>query len=194
MKKIVLTFAFFALAVAANAQVGIGTPTPHESAILDIEAYKQGVLIPRTHLVQSTQSDPVDNPANSLLIYNVATANDVTPGFYYWVDVVPAHWERIVNQQQLDDVINNFYDDLANLHELINYIAPTNPDADPPNTLTHHTIVWDEADNKFKFVRYNTTTEEYYTTEIDLEALVQDFETDTSIIEANTGTEADKIG
>jgi hypothetical protein len=191
MKKILLTTAFFAFALAANAQVGIGTPEPHESAALDITAGKKGLLIPRIALNSLTDASLDGDEPNSLLIYNtnvfpVAPATpEVTPGFYYWLD---GHWERIVNQQQLDDVINNLYQDLANIHELINYIAPTNPDAPTPVTLTHHTLVWDEVSETFKFVKHDG--DQYYTTDIDLLSLVQDLETNTRIEDASTGTAA----
>src|SRR5690606_17142519 len=156
-----------------------------------ITAGKKGLLIPRIALSSTLDNSLDGTEPNSLLIYNTTTAgadpNEVTEGFYYWLN---DHWERIVNQQQLDDVINNLYQDLANIHELINYIAPTNPDAPTPVTLTHHTLVWDEASNTFRFVKYNPVTEEYYTTAVDLLSLIQDLETNTRIEDASTGTAA----
>lgn len=191
MKKILLTTVLFAFALVANAQVGIGTPEPHESAVLDITAGKKGLLIPRIALSSTLDNSLDGTEPNSLLIYNTTTAgadpNEVTEGFYYWLN---DHWERIVNQQQLDDVINQLYQNLANIHELINYIAPTNPDAPTPAVLTHHTLVWDENDETFKFVKYNSGTEEYYTTAVDLLSLIQDLETNTRIEDASTGTAA----
>lgn len=196
MKKILLTTVLFAFALVANAQVGIGTPTPNAAAALDVEAAKKGMLIPRVNLISKDDIAPIDideaNMPESLLVYNNVTSgvapNNVYPGFYYWLN---DHWERIINQQQFDQVINELYQNLDNLHELINYIAPTNPDADPASGLTHHTVVWDENDNKFKFVKYNPATEAYYVTEIDLAALVQDFETNTRIEDISTGNAVD---
>lgn len=196
MKKILLTTVLFAFALVANAQVGIGTPTPNAAAALDVEAAKKGMLIPRVNLISKDDIAPIDideaNMPESLLVYNnVASGvapNNVYPGFYYWLN---DHWERIINQQQFDEVINELYQNLDNLHELINYIAPTNPDADPASGLTHHTVVWDENENKFKFVKYNPATEAYYVTEIDLAALVQDFETNTRIEDISTGNAVD---
>lgn len=196
MKKILLTTVLFAFALVANAQVGIGTPTPNAAAALDVEAAKKGMLIPRVNLISKDDIAPIDideaNMPESLLVYNNVTSgvapNNVYPGFYYWLN---DHWERIINQQQFDEVINELYQNLDNLHELINYIAPTNPDADPASGLTHHTVVWDENENKFKFVKYNPATEAYYVTEIDLAALVQDFETNTRIEDISTGNAVD---
>lgn len=196
MKKILLTTVLFAFALVANAQVGIGTPTPNAAAALDVEAAKKGMLIPRVNLISKDDIAPIDideaNMPESLLVYNNVTSgvapNNVYPGFYYWLN---DHWERIINQQQFDEVINELYQNLDNLHELINYIAPTNPDADPASGLTHHTVVWDESENKFKFVKYDSATEAYYVTEIDLAALIQDFETNTRIEDISTGNAVD---
>lgn len=196
MKKILLITVLFAFALVANAQVGIGTPTPNAAAALDVEAAKKGMLIPRVNLISKDDIAPIDideaNMPESLLVYNNVTSgvapNNVYPGFYYWLN---DHWERIINQQQFDEVINELYQNLDNLHELINYIAPTNPDADPASGLTHHTVVWDESENKFKFVKYDSATEAYYVTEIDLAALVQDFETNTRIEDISTGNAVD---
>ena len=186
MKKLVLTFVFCALATIANAQVGIGTPTPAESAILDIESENKGVLIPRVSLTSTTDTATIEGAeVNSLLVYNTATAgtepNEVTAGFYYWLT---DHWERIVNQAQLNMAINEINENIEDIHDLINYIAPDNPNA-PVNALTHHTVVWNTADNTFHYVTYDGN--EYVTNLIDFGAL----ETDTSIVSANTGTELD---
>jgi len=54
------------------------------SAILDCDASDLGLLVPRVELIQTTSASPITSPANSLLVYNTASANDVTPGYYYW--------------------------------------------------------------------------------------------------------------
>jgi hypothetical protein len=50
-----------------NAQVGIGTTTPDDSSILDIDSSNQGLLLPR---LTTAQRDAIVNPANGLIIYN----------------------------------------------------------------------------------------------------------------------------
>ena len=85
------------------AQVGIGTPTPR--AALDITSNNEGILIPRVDLISTTQIAPTNSATAtaSEMVYNTATNNDVTPGFYYlnptataWIrlatvaDVIPA--------------------------------------------------------------------------------------------------------
>jgi hypothetical protein len=73
--------------VNANGQdnVGIGTLTPHPSAILDLTAATQGFLVPRTDTAL------VVNPADGLLIYQTTDKN-----FYYYDIAVPA-WKSFGN-------------------------------------------------------------------------------------------------
>ncbi|MCP4442201.1 MAG: tail fiber domain-containing protein [Aureispira sp.] len=87
MRKIITqTFSFIAFGIMGlQAQnVGVNTPTPDASAALDVVANNRGVLIPRLALTATNNNAPVAAPATSLLVYNTATAGDVTPGFYYW--------------------------------------------------------------------------------------------------------------
>jgi len=75
--------------------IGIDTTvfTPDPSAMLEIRANNKGLLIPRVSLTQTTSSSPITSPATSLLVYNTATINDVTPGYYYWDGT---KWVRLV--------------------------------------------------------------------------------------------------
>ncbi|MEN8816431.1 MAG: hypothetical protein ABF274_06115 [Nonlabens sp.] len=57
---------YFIGTLAINAQVGIGTSTPDQSAILDITSTKGGLLIPR---MDASQRDNIINPATGLMIY-----------------------------------------------------------------------------------------------------------------------------
>lgn len=50
-------------------RVGIGTPTPDTSALLDISDAHKGVLIPRVALTSTTDATTIPLPANSLLVY-----------------------------------------------------------------------------------------------------------------------------
>jgi hypothetical protein len=78
--------------IAQNNNVGIGTSTPDESAILDISSTEKGLLIPR---LTTTQQGLVSNPAEGLMIYN--SAEDKLK--YYdsgWKGVSP--WERYGNK------------------------------------------------------------------------------------------------
>lgn len=71
------------------AQQGFGTNTPSKSAAVDIVSSQRGLLIPRLNLVATNDATPIaSTPAQSLLVYNNATAGSgttaVSPGFYYW--------------------------------------------------------------------------------------------------------------
>ena len=86
MKKILFTI-FAITSVASFAQVGIGTPTPNGA--LDITSGKNGVLLPRVALSNTTTAAPIVNPTGGALVtgtmvFNTATAGDVVPGYYYW--------------------------------------------------------------------------------------------------------------
>lgn len=55
------------LRVKKNGQVGINTPTPDSSAILDLTSTQKGFLPPR---MTRTERDNIPNPARGLLIFN----------------------------------------------------------------------------------------------------------------------------
>ena len=71
---------------------------PNPSALLDIDAApnnNKGLLIPRIPLTATANNAPIGGGiANSLLVFNTATINDVTPGYYYWDG---AKWVRLVD-------------------------------------------------------------------------------------------------
>ncbi len=71
---------------ASFAQVGIGTTTPNSDALLEINstvANPGGVLLPRMALTMTTNPAPLSADVAGMIVYNTATAGDVTPGFYY---------------------------------------------------------------------------------------------------------------
>lgn len=87
-EKLFSIFILVTLVIAnINAQnVGIGNSsfTVDASAGLEIRFTDKGLLIPRVALTSSTDASTISSPATSLLVYNTATAGDVTPGYYYW--------------------------------------------------------------------------------------------------------------
>lgn len=144
MKKITLVAALIGATYFTNAQVGIGTSQPALSSQLEISATNKGILIPRVQLTETTVFAPIGGSAvESLLVYNTATTtgtNAVMPGFYYWVPVngaVVAHWERIVNQTQLEEAISNITDlqgDVDKIMTLLRVAFPANNLVDPAVT------------------------------------------------------------
>lgn len=82
--KIILLVLLMLIIYKGSAQYGFGTDNPDPSAVIDATAAEKGLLVPRVALVSTSNESPVTNPATSLLIYNTASVNDVTPGYYYW--------------------------------------------------------------------------------------------------------------
>ncbi len=113
MKKQLLLYvflvAFFSVA-QTYAQVGIGTPQPNPSAQLEIVSSDRGILIPRVALTSTTDNTTIANGnVNSLLIFNTATAGDVTPGYYYWYD---SQWQRLITIG--DETVTTLIEDINN--------------------------------------------------------------------------------
>ncbi|WP_158961808.1 hypothetical protein [Myroides fluvii] len=181
MKKITLLAAVLGASYFANAQVGIGTPTPITSTQLDVTATDKGILIPRVSLTAINEFNPIDGAqTESLLVYN-SNGADIPTGFYYWVD---SKWNRIVGKAELDQVIENLGDnitnleaDVKNIQAVINYILPSNPSNDATTPETHTTVVYKNGD--FYTVTYDATTQTYTTQQINFEDLVNGFETKT---------------
>jgi hypothetical protein len=79
------TFIIITNEVQAQNNVGIGTLTPEQSAILDLSATDKGILIPRVSLTSTTDIGTIPSPATSLLVYNTNTGMaGGSVGFWYW--------------------------------------------------------------------------------------------------------------
>lgn len=89
---------FFNYGVAQNVGINNTGALPNNSALLDIDAApnnNMGLLIPRIPLTQTTSNAPIGGGiVTSLMVFNTATINDVTPGYYYWDG---AKWVRLIN-------------------------------------------------------------------------------------------------
>ncbi|MCG3167647.1 MAG: hypothetical protein POELPBGB_03441 [Bacteroidia bacterium] len=98
MKKLLLLIAV--LPLAAFAQDGTlvdptNSQTRQTSAALEVYSTNQGFLSPRVALTSTADAATVTGTEpNGLLVYNTATAGDVTPGFYYWTG---SAWSRLLN-------------------------------------------------------------------------------------------------
>jgi hypothetical protein len=60
-----------------NNQVGIGTSSPNNSAVLDIQSNSKGVLLPR---LLEVQRNAISSPATGLLVFQ----SDGVSGFYFY--------------------------------------------------------------------------------------------------------------
>ena len=83
------------LAFTQNAGISpAGAQPPEVNAGLDINFVANGLLIPRVILTGTTASAPLNAHVAGMIVYNTATAGDVSPGFYFnngtkWVEVFP---------------------------------------------------------------------------------------------------------
>lgn len=84
MKKLLLIL----LPFISFSQVGIGTTTPDNSAILDITSTNKGLLIPRVELTNVANiTTPILNPIKGLMVWNtrnVYTGGLSGEGFYFF--------------------------------------------------------------------------------------------------------------
>ncbi|MCK8493812.1 hypothetical protein M0L20_18240 [Spirosoma sp. RP8] len=92
-RLVVVLFLLTSPVAILKAQIRAGLPTapPDGSAALDVSggpypsgSEYRGIAPPKVALSKTSASTPVTKPATGLLIYNTATVNDVTPGYYYW--------------------------------------------------------------------------------------------------------------
>lgn len=86
MKKLFTTLFLACLFFVGHGQnnVGIGTSTPDNSALLDLSTTSKGLLVPR---LSTTQKLTIPNPATGLLVYDI-----ITSSFWYfngtiWVEI-----------------------------------------------------------------------------------------------------------
>ena len=89
MKKIFIATIILIITQQLTAQnVGIGTTSPANSALLELNASNKGFLMPRVNLTGVSDLTTVPSPTNALLVYNLATASSgadaVIPGYYYF--------------------------------------------------------------------------------------------------------------
>jgi len=71
-----------------------GAVAPNVAAGLDVNFATKGLLIPRVALTGTSSASPLASHVAGMIVYNTATAGDVTPGLYYnngakWIVVLP---------------------------------------------------------------------------------------------------------
>ncbi|HLV46656.1 MAG TPA: hypothetical protein VKY32_06405, partial [Flavobacterium sp.] len=112
-------------------------------------------MIPRIALTSTAVFAPVEGTeVESLLVYNTATAGDVTPGFYYWFN---NKWERIVNQTQLEEAISDITDLQGDVDKIIALLKV----AFPSNNLVNPVVTGDTQGGGMVFTPGTTPTIEY---------------------------------
>ncbi|MDN3664428.1 hypothetical protein ACFFU1_14035 [Algibacter miyuki] len=71
MKKYFLMLTLCVSFFCVQSQVGIGTTSPDDSSILDIESDSKGILIPR---LTTAERNSIPLPATGLLVFNITTS------------------------------------------------------------------------------------------------------------------------
>jgi hypothetical protein len=139
--KYLFTFLFILGCFWSISQVGIGTNTPDQSAILDLTSTNKGVLITRIALTSNLDVTTIPSPATGLLIYNTATAgsssSQITPGYYTFNG---ANWDRL----------------LVNKEETIVNFNTTNPNSGSPlftpNSPSNSAFIYVSSNNGSKWI------------------------------------------
>ncbi|WP_333663860.1 hypothetical protein [Chishuiella changwenlii] len=80
MKKALVAFL---LCTSLFSQVGIGTETPNNSAILDLTSSNKGFLPSRVNLRNKTDFTTIPRPATGLMVYHTGNTN-FPSGYYYF--------------------------------------------------------------------------------------------------------------
>ncbi|MDM1046138.1 hypothetical protein HX004_14835 [Myroides sp. 1354] len=179
MKKIVIFAFLLGAGFVAKAQVGIGTPTPVNSTMLDVDAADKGILIPRVKLTTIANFSPIEGTATeSLLVYNIGTT--LPKGFYFWSN---DRWNQIIDQENLELSINNIINggsgsDLGELKRVIDFLVPTNPKSGD-KSLSQAALIIDPETGKIYSVSYDVTTDAYIRTEVSMQDNIKEFETRT---------------
>ncbi|APD07285.1 hypothetical protein UJ101_01774 [Flavobacteriaceae bacterium UJ101] len=84
----------------AHAQVGIGTSTIGNDAILEVSSANKGILLPNIDIDNISTATPVETPANYLTAYN---KNENHKSFYYWNGTV---WKPLVDLENVASLIS----------------------------------------------------------------------------------------
>lgn len=177
MKKILFFVCLLSGTYFANAQVGIGTPTPVTSAMLDIDSTDKGLLIPRIALTSKSVFLPITGTeVDGLLIFNTGTALD--KGFYFWKD---KKWNQVVDQANLEQTITNIVTgDIGEVKKIVDFLVPSNPKSGD-KTLSQAALIIDPTDKKIYSVTYDEATKKYKRTDVEFQKLIQGLETVTMI-------------
>jgi len=80
-KKLFCLLTVFAL-IAISGQIGIGTPSPHASSILELSSSDKALLLPRVSLTSTTDITTIINPVKGLLVYNLSDSGTGTGRVY----------------------------------------------------------------------------------------------------------------
>ncbi|MFM9403714.1 hypothetical protein ACKLNQ_17560 [Myroides odoratimimus] len=146
MKKKITTLFLLALGATTYAQqpgIGVGTPLPSQSAMLDVHATDKGVLIPRVKLSTLTNKSLttfglVGTGEQGILVYNTEVGDGFIEGFYYWSGTTTGKWEAVTSSSKLETVINETKETLQKeITEKITEITKIPGDPADPTDLSY---------------------------------------------------------
>jgi hypothetical protein len=85
MKKYLLLgiLGIFSCQTIAQVKIGDNAETINSNSLLELESTDKDVLISRVELLATSNFAPLTAHVAGMLVYNVATVSNVTPGFYY---------------------------------------------------------------------------------------------------------------
>ena len=105
MKKcLFIVLLLYIIRFVSFSQVGIGTPTPHQSAAVDITSTNKGALLPR---MTTAQRKAIVNPAAGLLVF------DLNKNSFYFFDGQTWRPLGFIDERSLDP-ISHYASDSAN--------------------------------------------------------------------------------
>ncbi len=134
--------AILGFSLTTQAQVTIGSgDSPNNDALLDLKENSlgtstKGLLLPRVSLEATTSFSPLSAHIAGMAVYNIATAGDVTPGYYFNDGT---RWIRSGDK-------NQFY--------MPSIILPTDPSTLPNSNYTY-------SGTTFSINLYNLYKEQY---------------------------------
>ena len=78
--------------VSAQTKIGNNPNNINVNAVLEIESTNKGILLPRLSLISTSSFSPLTAHINGMMVYNLASTNDVNPGIYFndgtqWVKI-----------------------------------------------------------------------------------------------------------
>jgi len=152
MKKYILIITVVVLCTTfktfAQKNVGIGTTTPNQSAMLDIESLDKGLLIPRMH---TTERLNINNPARSLIVYDLDINKfcffdtlNVTNKAEYWQVLTPQVASGSI-------VLKNV---LANKDTVYDVAIKTPQTSSPEISYLVNAVITDATQDYNMFVKY----------------------------------------
>ncbi|MBZ9650936.1 hypothetical protein [Psychroflexus montanilacus] len=100
-KNFLLALMMLLGSTVCNAQVGIGTESPHSSSLLDIESINKGILIPR---MTTVERDAIETPAEGLQIYNITNNSTDVFSSGSWKSYLFSRESNIVYVNSLSDL------------------------------------------------------------------------------------------